>query len=345
MAPFDPNAAGGAYGGGGVYGGGGMDPYGQPQAMPGYDPFMASPYAGAGGDPFAGPQGYGVVGPQPVRFGWTTHYDFAYISNADLQDDPANPGGPGDVTVYEYNIRFDNVVQSPTGWIWKHSPELNFTQIDFNNIEETRLPVATQNGLARISDNYYRIGYRFETTSPQYGPVSYRFGFTPAVATDFQRQLNSQAWNFDADATAYFRTSPNLMWVAGVLYWDRAEDHILPNAGVVWNPNEFWEIRATFPKSRAEVFIGTPMGVATWLYAGAEYDIQSWQAGEIDGTDPQLQIEEWRAFAGLRWEACTWESYLDFGYAFDRKWSVHGLSSVAPLHPDDAFMIRAGIEF
>ncbi|TWT62122.1 hypothetical protein [Rubinisphaera italica] len=339
IAPqFDPNM--GSYPNSGqIYGG---------QPVPqGYDPFMASPYAGATGDPMAGQFGYGVVGPQPVRLGWSTHFDFAWLGEADLQQGPV-AGQQGSLTQYEYNFRFDNITMAPNGWTWKQSPEINYTEMNFKNIEASQLAdpvVAPPAGVpVAIADNYYRLGYRLETTSPQYGLASWRLGFTPSINSDFERQLNSKAWNFDADVTSYIRTSPNLMFVAGVLYWDRAEDIILPNAGVVWNPNEFWEIRATFPKSRAEVFVGTPFGLATWMYMGAEYDVQSWQAGEISG-NAQLQTEEWRAFAGFRWESCAWESYLDFGYAFDREYSVHGLSSVVPLDPGETFMIRYGMSY
>lgn len=334
VAPFDPNV--GSYPGGGeIYGG-------QP-IQPGYDPFMTSPYAGAMGDPYAGQFGYGVVGPQPVRLGWTTHYDFAWIGSAGLETGTAQ----GKLNMFEYALRWDYVTQAPTGWTWKFSPEFDYTEMNFKGIETSPLAAAVANPAQRpmIADNYYRFAYRFETTSPQMGMMSWRLGFTPAIASDFQRNINSQAWNFDADITALTRISPNMMLVLGALYWDRAEDHILPHVGVVWTPNEFWEIRATYPKARADVFIGTPFGIATWLYAGAEYDIQSWQAGEISGASPQLQTEEWRTFAGLRWETACWQSYLDFGYVFDREYSVHGMSTVAPLDPGEAFMIRYGINF
>lgn len=337
-----PNSGGAGVPSPDPYFGGGASPapqgYASPgmmPAQPGYDPFLGSPYSGLQPAP-TGPV-YGLNGPQPARLGWTTHWDFQYVA-------PSNLDAGGEVTVFGADWAADYVFQNPNGWLWKFTPEVNYREFNFSGAGN---PLIQPNGPndPGISDNYYRLAHRFEATSPGQGPFSARFGFTPAIATDFEKQLNSQAWNFDLDATAYFRSSPTLMWVGGVLYWDRAEDFILPHAGVVWNPNQFWEIRAVYPNPRADVFIGTPFGIATWLYAGAEYSVESFQAGEIQATKPQLQVEEWRAFAGVRWEGCRFASYLDFGYAFDRKWNIHSGFGTSDLGPADAFLLRYGIRY
>ncbi len=318
---YDPNAAG-LPPSAPVYGGGmGGDPYGGPAPL-GYDPFTSSPYAA---EQLGNPYGHGVVGPQPVRFGWTTHWDFGFISDASM-------GTGGSVSMFEVDWKMDYVTQGFQGWTWKLSPEFNFTNFNFQ-----------RPSFAGLADNYYRFAYRFETTSPQQGPFSWRVGFTPAIATDLQSNLNSGGWNFDGDLTLFYRVDPRFLWVIGATYWDRADDFVLPNAGLVWTPNEFWEIRAVFPKPRADVFIGTPWGVPMWLYAGAEYDVQSWQSGELPASG-QLQLEEWRAFAGARWESGYWESYLDFGYAFERKLNVD-YGPTSDLAPRDAFMMRLGFQY
>ena len=304
-----------------VYGGGAATPYGGPAPL-GYDPFTSSPYAA---EPLGNPYGFGVVGPQPVRFGWTTHWDSVFISDASM-----GPGGS--VSMFEVDWKMDYVTQGLRGWTWKLSPEFNFTNFNFQ-----------QPSFIGLADNYYRFAYRFETTSPQQGPFSWRLGFTPAIATDFQSDLNAGGWNFDADVTMFYRVDPRFLWVLGVSYWDRADDFVLPNAGLVWTPNEFWEIRAVFPKPRADLFVGTPWGIPMWLYAGAEYDVQSWQSGELPASG-QIQLKEWRAFAGARWESGYWESYLDFGYAFERSLNVD-YGPTSDLSPGDAFMIRAGFQY
>lgn len=304
-----------------AYGGGMGTPYGGPAPL-GYDPFTSSPYAT---EQLGNPYGHGVVGPQPIRFGWTTHSDFTYISKASM-------GTGGSVSVTEFDWKMDYVTQGASGWTWKLSPEFNYTNLNF------RSPL-----VSTLKDNYYRFAYRFETTSAQQGPFSWRLGFTPAIATDMQSNLNSGGWNFDADMTMYYRADPRYLWVLGVSYWDRASDFVLPNAGLVWTPNQFWEVRAVFPKPRADVFIGTPWGIPMWLYAGAEYDVQSWQSGELPARG-QLQMEEWRAFAGTRWESGYWESYLDFGYAFERKYNLD-YGTTSDLAPGDAFMMRFGFNY
>ncbi len=301
--------------------------FGQPQ--PGYDPFMSSPYSGLQPDPFG--TMYDINGPQPARLGWTNRWDFLYQPSSGLADG-------GTVTVYGANWAADYMFQGANGWLWTLTPEVNYRMYNFSGSGN---PII-QPGIA---DNYYRFAHRFQATSPSAGPFSYRLGFTPAVATDMQSHLNSQAWQFDADATMFYRSSPQWMWVAGVMYWDRARDMIIPHAGAVWNPNQFWEIRAVFPNPRVDVFVGTPFGLATWLYAGAEYHVEAFHAGEIQATKPVLQVEEWRAFAGVRWEGCRFSSYVDFGYAFDRKWNVHSGFGTSDLAPNDAFMIRYGVRY
>ena len=304
-----------------IYGGAG-NLYGGPAPL-GHDPFTSSPYAS---EPLLGnPYGHGVVGPQPVRFGWTNHFDAGIISKAGL-----NNGGA--VSVFELDWRMDYVKQAGSGWIWSLSPEFNYTNFNF------RSPPAPN-----LADNYYRFGYRFQATSPSKGPVSWRLGFTPAIATDLQSTLNSGGWNFDADATLLYRATPQYLWVLGVSYWDRAEDFVLPNAGLVWTPNQFWEIRALFPKSRAEVFVGSPRGVPMWLYAGAEYDVQSWQSGELPASG-QLQTEEWRAFTGARWESGCIQSYIDVGYVLDRKYKLD-YGPTDNMAPKDAFTLRLGVKY
>ncbi|MBL4884600.1 MAG: hypothetical protein JKY95_08715 [Planctomycetaceae bacterium] len=313
---YDPNAPVAP-----PYGGGLSTPYGGPAPL-GHDPFTSSPYAA---EPLGNPYGHGVVGPQPVRFGWSTQWDSAFISKASM-------GTGGSVMVSEMDWRMDYVTQGSQGSTWKLSPEFNYTNLNF------RAPL-----IPTLKDNYYRFAYRMETTSSQQGPLSWRLGFTPAIVTDMQSSLNSGGWNFDADATLYYRSDPRFLWVGGVSYWDRASDFILPNAGVVWTPNQFWEVRAVFPKPRVDVFIGSPMGIPTWLYAGAEYDVKSWQSGELPARG-QIQMEEWRAFAGARWESGYWQANMDFGYAFNRKYNLdYGITS--DLAPDDAFMMRYGFRY
>ncbi|MCA8985020.1 MAG: hypothetical protein KDA76_14760 [Planctomycetaceae bacterium] len=307
--------------------------YGNPQ-NPGYDPFLSSPYSGLQPDPYGST--YDINGPQPARLGWTNRWDFLYQASANLADG-------GEVTVFGVDWAADYTFQGVNGWLWTHTPEFNYREYNF--VGSGNPLIQPNGGDPGIADNYYRFAYRFQTTSPSMGPFSYRLGFTPAIATDLQRDLTSQAWNLDADITMFYRVSPQWMWVAGVMYWDRAEDFIVPHAGAVWNPNQFWEIRAVYPNPRADVFIGTPFGLATWLYIGAEYNVESFQAGEIAADKAQLQVEEWRAFAGIRWEGCRFSSYLDFGYAFDRKWNIHSALGTSDLAPDDTFMLRYGVRY
>ena len=87
----------------------------------------------------------------------------------------------------------------------------------------------------------------------------------------------------------FLRASPQLMIALGAAYWKRVDDIVLPYAGVVWTPNDYWEFRLMFPKSRISYFLGNWWGAATWVYGGVEYNVEAYQ---IDLTSPGGQADD-----------------------------------------------------
>ncbi|MFT3772271.1 MAG: hypothetical protein QM820_43275 [Minicystis sp.] len=98
------------------------------------------------------------------------------------------------------------------------------------------------------------------------------------------------------------------------------DDIVLPYAGVVYTPNDLWEFRLLFPKPRISYFLGTPNGVATWVYVQAEYHVEAYQVDTYPGRgQDRVQIADWRVVGGMRFEAGWLTTFVEAGYVFDRK--------------------------
>lgn len=298
------------------------------------DPFVSGQFGAppAAFDPFS-PQGvYGINGPQPYRFGWKEQIDWAITPKASTSPNV------GDIGWNELNYIKEWNGQGMNGGVWTFSPQLNFRWLE-----------GPTTGPPGIESDLYRLGLGMKYATPQTpNGASFEFGFTPAIATDFGQSLTNEAWQFDAHVASFWRTSPTWMWVLGVLYWDRKDDIILPYAGAVWTPNDYFEARLLFPKARLEWFMGTPYGVPTWMYFTGEYHVEAYEIGlQAPFVGPPnesvLQSEDWRIMGGMRWESGWLETFIEAGLLFDRKidFGVAGLNGKI----DDAFMARVGFKF
>jgi hypothetical protein len=94
------------------------------------------------------------------------------------------------------------------------------------------------------------------------------------------------------------------MVALGVAFWNRVDNFLIPYAGVVWTPNDYWEFRIMFPKSRISYFLGNWWGSAAWVYCGLEYNVEAYQISLVgpSGQDEKIQIADYRAVVGLRSE-------------------------------------------
>src|SRR5690606_30247483 len=117
----------------------------------------------------------------------------------------------------------------------------------------------------------YHVGWDFALSTPPNGPWVVEFGFNPSINSDFEQELSSRGVNYVARVVGLYRASPYLSLVLGVQYWDRVDDLFVPNAGVIWTPDDRWEWRLVFPDPRVSFFVGNEAGYAKWLYVRGEY--------------------------------------------------------------------------
>lgn len=306
-----------------------------PPAMPG-----AQPYYGGGnlrdpflyGDPVLGgqPDGStilsGVNGPQPYRFGWTPKADFTYLAPAGAQSP-----GQGRFSSTETNFELAHTSQVGPGWI-------------FTNTAQGGVRLWDGPGTPALPGSVYRLGWDFTLATPIVGLWSMQLDFNPSINTDFGGALSRQGLNLDGNAMLFYRASPQWMIVLGAGYWDRVDKIILPYAGVVWNPNDLWELRLMFPKSRISYFLGNFNNGAHWLYATGEYHVESYQIDQPGvSSHQQVQIQDWRFGVGLRSDHVTYDKFIEVGVVFGR--NVDFLTSTPGFNINDTLMLRAGVKF
>lgn len=304
-------------------------PQGQPGVYGG-DPFM-------GGAPGANPYGYapnqnlgyGLLGPQPYRFGWTSRYDVGWLPSEGT--DP----NKGDLEIFEVNAAMRYTTGYPAGaagWIFSWTPEFNY--------RGWQGP-----GGVDLPGSVYRFASDFELATSGDQPVSLQLGFTPAIVSDLAQNLNHDAYQFDGRAVAFFKASPDLTIALGAMILDRNRDYILPYAGVIWTPGPYWEFRLLFPKSRVSLFLGDFGGTSAWLYTGVEYNVEAYaidMAGP-NGRNEKIELVDYRWTFGLRTESFGVSSFIEGGYVFARE--ANFLNGTSDFDINNGFMLRGGLRF
>ena len=308
---------------------GGTPGFGSPAPSPvgptPYDPFVGQP---PGAVPPGGTIQYGVNGPQPYRFGPQPRIDIGYIV-------PANANsGYGDVDVFELDL--DVPIASPTGIgnVFTFTPEFNTRMFDGPS------PPIGQPG---FPNDLYRFGWDFAYSWQNPRGWSGELAFNPSINTDFEKSLDIDAVNWDARGIGFLPVSPTLTLALGAMYWDRVDDRILPYAGVIWLPNDRWELRLVFPEPRISYFIGHLWGRPTWVYARAEYDVEAWQVESPDGVRNQLEMSDWRLMFGARKEQSWGQTFVEIGWVFDRQ--IEYAHTAPSFEFGEAFLLRGGLRF
>jgi hypothetical protein len=295
------------------------------------DPGMGPPPAGDPGSMFDPGLSFGAVGPQPYRFGWTSRYDVGI-----LPDEGVHGGGAsGKFGVFEANAALRYTTGWPAGlpnWIFSWTPEFNYRS--WSGPTTPALP-----------PNVFRFASDFELATPGNNPLSFQLGFTPAFVSDFVASPSSDAWNYDARGVVFLRTSPQLMFALGAAFWHRVDDILIPYAGIVWTPNDYWELRLLFPKSRISYFLGNWWGGSAWVYGGVEYNVEAYQifVPIPASLDEKVQISDYRALFGLRSEGGGVTGFVEVGWVFAREAKfLHGTPG---FDINTGFVGRLGLRF
>ena len=268
----------------------------------------------------------GINGPQPHRFGFTPIFDAGYIAPSG-----AKSPGHGQFAVQEYDGALKHVSMLGPDWVFTNTIQGGGRA--WSGPQSPNLP-----------GSVYRLGWDFLLNSPQMGAWSAQLDFNPSINTDFESSLGREALNLDANGALLYRASPQWLFVLGVQYWDRVDNIFIPNAGVVWNPNERLEARLLFPKSRISYFVGNFGAGSHWLYATGEYHVESYQI-HMPGMSAreQIQISDWRVGVGMRSDHQWYDKYIEVGYVFNRQ--AEFLRTTPGFNINDGLMARFGVRF
>jgi hypothetical protein len=280
----------------------------------------------------------GVNGPQPFRFGWQSRLDIGYLPTQSV----SRSNSRGSLGIFETNLELRYTAPIPGQWILSIAPQFNLRGWDGPGSPAANSP--------RLDGEAIRFGSDFRLTSPTVGPTTFEIGFTPALSSDLERSLSSDAWSFDAYGALQIRTSPNWLVVVGALFWDRVNDRVLPYGGLVYTPNGVFEARLLFPRADVSVFVGAPWGVPQWLYLAAEYHVEAW---EVDNplltpavgrrTADRFEMEDWRLLFGVRSESVGVSSFLEAGWVFGRH--ADFLNTAADFDISSGFITRFGVRW
>jgi len=308
-------------------------PYMNP-GVPAYPGAIQDPFAGGGVDPYMMQQGFtyrGINGPQPVRYGWQDRIDLTYMP---AEHTTAPAGG----NFEQFGIDIEKIFTKPLGanWTWAMGPQFSY--------RSWQGPNDSLGGNTDLPGGVYRLGLDMMLRTPTMNGWTFELGFDPSIAADLRSSIHSDAFLFDAHGVAFVQLNPKWTLALGALYWDRVDDIILPYAGVIWTPNDIWEFRLVFPKPRISVFLGTPMGIPTWAYVGAEYHVEAYQVKPKSfPQETRVQLADWRVAGGLKWETGWLTSFAEAGYIFDRKVKYKNYGDNFDI--GDGFMARIGFRY
>jgi hypothetical protein len=276
-------------------------------------------------DPFTFQFAYGQNGYQPYRLGWYSYNDFVLMSRS-----PATIGGNFQDVQWNAWVRYAHLYQtSPivfswTGWMngkfWTGPTGINLP------------PGAAQ----FISD--------FQWASANVGPWNWQIGFAPQLNGTFNDRINANALMCDVRAVLLWRASPEWVMACGAAFWNRAADHLIPYGGAIWTPDDRWEFRFMFPRSRASYYVGRYRGADAWLYASGEYNLDGYQI-DIEGPrdSTRAEISDYRVLLGSSATTGIWTMFVEAGLVTDRRFRFRGPAPSFML--DDCAILRTGLLF
>jgi hypothetical protein len=271
-------------------------------------------------------------GPLPNQNGWINRYEIGLLPTSATKD------GFGDFGVFEFDLA------------WKHVAPLDPFPARFSYTQQydLRLWDGPQTPASFPAVNLpgavHRIGWDFELKTVDQGPWNAVVAFNPSINSDFDGSLSSNAWNWDGRGALLYSPTRELTYVLGAAYWDRVDDRIIPWAGVVYRPNQYWQLDLVYPQLRVSMYVWDEFGFRTSLYGRAEYHSEAYEIrNAANDQRDKVEIDDWRALIGVNKDRGDVAYFFEGGWVFGRnviyKNAPHGFD------PTSGAIIRAGLRF
>lgn len=284
-------------------------------------------YLGGYYDPYSSQQfAYGSLGATPYRLGWYAYQDAVYTPAADTH------GVSGEFQNTEWNswMRYSTLLETGHLFAW--------TGVWNTHFWSGPSGVALPPDVAQLASDFW-------LASASSSPWNWQLGVTPQLNADFERQLNHNAYMVDARFALLNRLSPHFTVAVGAAFWDRVRDRFIPYGGVTWTPDDRWEVRAMFPKSRASYYLGNFSATDVWIYGVGEYTVDAYQVDLEDATrlKEQAEFRDYRILVGFNAQRPGASLFGEGGIITNRR--VDFSDSTPDFDIANSWIVRAGIAY
>ncbi|MDX1943897.1 MAG: DUF6268 family outer membrane beta-barrel protein [Pirellulaceae bacterium] len=312
--------------------------FGQPAlpSVPGASPTATSPYLGPGYAPPAGqPQALfpnGMFGEQA----------FDYQSALRLIQDPRLRHtylvGGEDLTDLGINDTEAAVTFTIPNFLTTGQPLYISPAFALHLWDGPKLPNAD------LPPNAYSAYLDGQWSSDPLLQIGAELGLRVGVYTGFNL-INSHSLRVQGLALGTARLTPTLQAKLGVVYLNRNDIKILPAGGLLWTPTPQVRFDIFFPQPKLATYLTTVGRYEVWGYLAGEYGGGAWTIERADGSDNRIDINDVRVSLGIEWTGPRgFHGFVEGGYVFKRT-VLYVEDPAATFHPDDTWMIRAGISY
>ncbi|HUE13101.1 MAG TPA: hypothetical protein VMR25_02950 [Planctomycetaceae bacterium] len=271
-------------------------------------------------------------GPLPDRSGWVQRYEFGVMPFSQVKD------GWDRFGEWDFDLGWKYVAP-----LYPMPAIFSFEQqYDLRLLTGPTSPPGTPP--TNLPGSLNRIGWDFELKTTTPGPWNVVVAFNPSIDSDFQKSLTHDAFNWDGRAAFLYTPSREVTFVLGAVFWDRLHEQILPWAGMIYRPNQYWQWDLTFPQARVSVYLWDEFGFKTSLYGRIEYHSEAYEIwNPVVGERDRVQLTDWRAMIGINKDRGDLAYFFEGGWIFGR----HADYDVSPqgFTVDTGALIRAGVRF
>jgi len=184
-----------------------------------------------------------------------------------------------------------------------------------------------------VFDAYMDLSYR--ALDREWGGIS--VGVTPGIYGDFEN-LGEKSFQVTGRVMADYSLSPELTLVGGIAVVRQLRSHWLPVGGLIWTPNEDWQLDLTIPRPRIARRLHQTEEMDLWGYVAGQFGGGSWSVRDEFGDNVLLSYSDLRLLGGVNlWRSSGRELSAEFGYVFSRNIYV---SEVAVLNPNDTWVAQ-----
>lgn len=155
-------------------------------------------------------------------------------------------------------------------------------------------------------------------------------GVTPGLFGDYRR-IDERTWQVTGRVLGDWRVGEHWTLLGGVAVLRQLRTHWLPIGGVIWTPNEDWQLDLTIPRPRIARRVFQTDNSDTWLYLAGQFGGGAWAADDGAGRNVLVGYSDLRLLAGFNlWRGTGRELCGEVGWVFSRDISVDEESVLSP---------------